>query len=242
MTGETPIADFTPEPPSAPHCLESVGEKVAGLMHDLSGPLGVIQGFAELMSESEDEAERREFLAEIIQQVRRIVVLRDETLAFARGQRPVLLRPVQLRHLVRTFAAAAERELEGSHIAFELTARYLGPATLDEAQVVRVVENLARNAREAIEAGKGSNFRIDVDADEDRLLLAFTDDGPGMPEAMQGHLFEAFHTSGKVHGTGLGLAIVQRVAVEHGGRAQCVSQPGVGTRVELMLPVLPVVH
>lgn len=242
MYCETSVAEFTPEPADSHQRLEAVGEKLAGVLHDLGGPMGVIQGFAELMADEEDPATRAEFLTEIMRQVQRVTHMRDETLAFARGQRALLKSTVHLHQLVRLVAQTVEVALGDSGIDFELCANYRGPAELDEGQLLRAVENLARNAREAMQAGKGSRFRVDVAADGDSLLLAFTDDGPGIPEALAARLFDRFHPSSKAQGSGLGLYLVQQVARAHGGSAQCFSQPGVGTRFELRLPVLPALH
>lgn len=219
--------------------LEAVGEKLAGVLHDLGGPLGVIQGFAELMAEEEDEAVRRELLSEINRQVHRITDLREETLAFARGERSLLKRVVHVHELSKRIAAAVERELSGTPLRREVTATYKGPALVDEEQLLRAVENLARNAREAMAAGQGSHFAVHLEQRGRELVLSCSDDGPGIPDAMRGHCFERFGTWGKSHGHGLGLANVKAVAGRHGGVALCFSQPGHGTRIELRLPVLP---
>lgn len=219
--------------------LEAIGEKLAGVLHDLGGPLGVIQGFAELMAEESDEAARKEFLNEILLQVHRITDLREETLAFARGQRSLLRRVVHMHELSKRFAAVVDRELSGTALRSEVTATYKGPVLVDDDQLLRAVENLARNAREAMVGTQGTHFAVHIEQRGRELVLSFSDDGPGIPPAMRGHCFERFGTWGKANGHGLGLANVKAIAVRHGGAALCFSQPGHGTRFELHLPVLP---
>lgn len=222
----------------APSRLKELGESVAGVMHDVGAPLAVILGFAELMADEPDAQARRELLEEVADQVRRITELRDELLAFARGEREVLLRTAHVHELKRDIDRIVTRALAGTPIAGEVTASYLGPVRVDAPQLLRAVENLVQNAREAMAGGRGSRFRVALERDGSELVCTFADDGPGVPEALRDHLFERFATWGKAHGHGLGLAVVQRVAQAHGGTARCFSAPGAGTRFELRLPVL----
>ena len=98
------------------------------------------------------------------------------------------------------------------------TSRIEGTARFDEAKILRVVNNLARNAAEAM-ADRGGKFTIVVarDKSDGALVLTFTDNGPGVPQEIEHRLFQSFVTSGKKGGTGLGLAIVKKIAEEHDG-------------------------
>jgi signal transduction histidine kinase len=73
-------------------------------------------------------------------------------------------------------------------------------------------------------------------------VLTFTDDGCGMTEEVQEHLFEPFFTRRKTgQGTGLGLSIVHRIVTDHGGRIQAASDgPGSGSTFRVMLPLAQV--
>ena len=66
------------------------------------------------------------------------------------------------------------------------------------------------------------------------------DEGIGIPETDQTHLFEVFFRASNAEqrpGTGLGLAIVKRAVEAHNGAIDVVSQEGVGTTVTLSLPL-----
>jgi signal transduction histidine kinase len=234
--GPAPIA-ASPDANSEHARLEAVGEKLAGVLHDLGGQLSIISGFAELMVDEPDESERRGLSEEILRAIAKITELRDQTLAFARGQRSNLKRRVQLYAFARSIARSVERELLGSSILFEVTVDYGGAAELDEEQVLRAVRNLTRNAREAMAGGHGSHFDVSIARQDDELVLVFSDDGPGIPEGVKDRLFERFATFGKPGGNGLGLFLVQQVARDHGGRVSCFSVPGRGARFELRLPL-----
>jgi signal transduction histidine kinase len=216
--------------------LEAVGEKLVGLLHDVSGPLAAISGFAELMADETDAAVRQDMCDEILRSVQRIVTLREQTLAFSRGARSNLKRRVHLYAFCRDIARTVERELKGSPVRFEVVVGYGGPAELDEQQILRAVQNLTRNAREAMAGGKGSHFDVAIERLDRELVLSFSDDGPGVPEKVRARLFERFATYGKADGNGLGLYFVRQTAEAHGGVARYFSVPGHGARFELRLP------
>jgi signal transduction histidine kinase len=66
--------------------------------------------------------------------------------------------------------------------------------------------------------------------------MAFEDNGPGIPEELEGRLFESFATHGKRNGTGLGLAIVKGLVEAHRGTVNVLSEIGVGTTFTISLP------
>ena len=68
------------------------------------------------------------------------------------------------------------------------------------------------------------------------LVVTVRDNGPGIPEDIRPHLFEAFVTS-KSSGSGLGLALVAKIVGDHGGLIEVDSRPG-RTEFRLCLPVM----
>jgi len=82
--------------------------------------------------------------------------------------------------------------------------------------------------------------REDQRIDEQRVLLEVSDDGPGIPQAIQARIFDPFFTTKPAGvGTGLGLAIVLGIVREHGGRLQLTSNLGQGTVFSIELPPPP---
>jgi two-component system nitrogen regulation sensor histidine kinase GlnL len=67
------------------------------------------------------------------------------------------------------------------------------------------------------------------------LQIVITDNGAGVPDDLQRHIFEPFVTS-KANGSGLGLALVSKIVADQGGVISCESEPGL-TRFRLLLPV-----
>jgi signal transduction histidine kinase len=107
-------------------------------------------------------------------------------------------------------------------------------------EIKQVVLNLLVNALDSIdEKGK---VRVAAKRSGGEAVLTFTDDGCGMTEEVQEHLFEPFFTRRKTgQGTGLGLSIVHRIVTDHGGRIQAASDgPGSGSTFRVTLPLAQV--
>ena len=214
--------------------LASIGQMISGVMHDLRTPLTVISGYAEMMGQEDDEKARGEMTKAILSQVDHVSSMQRETLAFARGERSILVRKVYLQDFVKELAELLKKEFEASPVELKVNAPYTGPARFDEGKLKRAIFNLARNALEAMP--EGGRFSLSIEREGPELLFRAQDNGPGIPEDIAGRLFESFVTSGKVNGTGLGLAIVKRIAQEHGGTVGFKTRAGKGTTFELRIP------
>lgn len=111
--------------------------------------------------------------------------------------------------------------------------------TIDPDQMGRVLVNLIKNAREALDAA-GSRIQdpavaIGFATEGDEVVLSVSDNGPGLPPRARENLFVAFEGSARAGGTGLGLAIARELVEAHGGKLSFVPQPR-GTRFEIALP------
>jgi signal transduction histidine kinase len=104
----------------------------------------------------------------------------------------------------------------------------------DERLLRQVLENLTRNAAEAIE--KQGVVRIETDVIDRFLVIRVKDTGRGIPAEVQSKLFEPFFTT-KAQGTGLGLATSQQIIFEHNGHLLVESQPGKGSTFTTLLPL-----
>jgi signal transduction histidine kinase len=204
------------------------------VLHDLRTPMTVISGYAQLLVTEEDEDERRRISQVIEKQVEHINAMTRETLAFARGERELLLRTVQLHRFIAEVKEFLLKDFERTQVSLEIQDRYNGPARIDENKLKRLVYNIARNAVQAMP--EGGRFTIVVDRQADDLVLRFEDNGPGIPRPIADRLFQSFVTAGKAGGTGLGLAIVKKIAEEHGGTVRFESTVGQGTTFEVRLP------
>ena len=108
-------------------------------------------------------------------------------------------------------------------------------AFFDEGKMLRVVTNIARNARQAMGPQGSFTWRL-TDTAGGGVQFSMTDTGPGIPMSMRDKLFDAFTTADKADGTGLGLAIVRRIVEDHRGQVTFTTELGRGTTFVVTLP------
>ncbi|MCB1410660.1 MAG: ATP-binding protein, partial [Rhodobacteraceae bacterium] len=107
----------------------------------------------------------------------------------------------------------------------------------DSEQIFRVLTNLIRNARQAIEAtGQPGSIEISAHDQDDGTVIRVIDTGPGLPQRARDNLFAAFQGGARKGGTGLGLVIAAELVRGHGGRLELVRSDGDGTEFRLWLP------
>ncbi len=112
-------------------------------------------------------------------------------------------------------------------------------ALADPEQLHRLLVNLLRNAREAIQGAEPRReglIKASAEAAAGRVVLRLADNGPGLPERALANLFQPFTGSGRPGGTGLGLAISRELAQANGGDLVLVRTGPMGAVFELTLP------
>jgi signal transduction histidine kinase/CheY-like chemotaxis protein len=117
----------------------------------------------------------------------------------------------------------------------------------DEGEVLRVLMNLALNARDAMRDGGVLTLRVRAPYDAEKppgagtqfVVIEVADTGSGMSDDVKSRLFEPFFTTKQASGTGLGLASVRDIAEAHGGRVSVTSELGVGTTISIVWPAAP---
>jgi signal transduction histidine kinase len=108
----------------------------------------------------------------------------------------------------------------------------------DVDQLYRVLSNLIRNAKQAIEATtKQGTLELSARISANQWHIRVGDSGPGLPERAKEHLFEAFQGGARKGGTGLGLAISAELVRGHGGALELLRSDPQGTEFLIRLPV-----
>jgi C4-dicarboxylate-specific signal transduction histidine kinase len=104
-------------------------------------------------------------------------------------------------------------------------------------QLEQVFINLLTNARDALADSKRKTIRIASSRDEERIRIAFSDTGPGIPRELEQRIFDPFFTTKEVGmGTGLGLSITYSILREYAGDISVTSRPGNGATFVIELP------
>jgi two-component system NtrC family sensor kinase len=160
-------------------------------------------------------------------------------LTFARQEKSER-KPTDVNVILRKALELRAYELKVSNIEVSTDlASDLAETMADPHQLQQVFLNLIVNAEQAmIEAhGKGL-LRLSTRSEAGKVLIFFSDDGPGIARENQRRIFEPFFTTKPVgKGTGLGLSICQAIIGEHGGRIDVESTVGRGTTFIIEIPV-----
>ena len=216
--------------------LAQLGGAVAKVSHDLRNILTTTQLFADRIEGSTDPVVARS-MPKLVASVARAVSLCESTLAFGKAEEPTpRLTRFQLRPLIEEVVDGEGLADHGS-VACLIDAPPGLTLRADAEQLYRVLGNLIRNARQAIEA-TGKDGTIEISAGESDLdwWIRIGDSGPGLPPKAREHLFAAFQGGARRGGTGLGLAIAAELVRGHGGRLDLMRTDAEGTEFIIHLP------
>lgn len=215
--------------------LAQLGGAVAKISHDLRNILTTAQLFTDRMEQSEDPAVRR-VVPKLINSMSRAVNLCESTLSFGKAEEPApRLERTALLRLVDDVIESEKLAADEQDLEFDLAIPERLEVRADPEQLHRVLTNLVRNSRQALRARPG---KISITAQDLKTewIIEVRDNGPGLPEKAQAHLFEAFHGGARAGGVGLGLAIAAELMRGHGG-ALILNETGPdGTSFTLHLP------
>jgi len=218
--------------------LAALGEAVAKINHDLRNMLTSAQMASERLAQLGDPRVSQA-LPRLERALDRAVTLATEVLAYGKTQEAVPV-PVALSLRAALEAAAEDAGLGPHGVSLQAPIPASAQIMADPDQLHRILVNLLRNAREAIEAANPgqSSGQVTVDLSQDDLtsLIRLSDTGPGVPDKVRANLFQPFAGSGRSGGTGLGLAIARELAQAHGGELSLVEGAGPGASFELRLP------
>lgn len=218
--------------------LADLGMAVTKINHDLRNTLTSAQMLSDQVANVEDPKVQR-LAPRLVHSIDRAIGFAQQVIDYGRQSstppRPV---PVDLRLLVDE---AIQEALLLGHPRIKVGNDIPDGVTLraDPDQLARILVNILKNAREALETvnGDGEVPQVGVSyAEADgNMVISIADNGPGLPPRARDNLFVAFEGSARAGGTGLGLAIVRELTEAHGGSVVYTPlEPG--TRFDVVLP------
>jgi PAS domain S-box-containing protein len=226
--------------------MEAMGQLTGGVAHDFNNLLTPIIGFLDVLHkrlEGDDRARR--MIDAALSSADRAKVLVQRLLAFARRQplRPQPVDPGDLLTAMRDLVASTCGPRVSVQLDFEPD---LPPILADRNQLEMAILNLAVNARDAMPDGGRITLSASFEKPppendlppEEHVKIAIADTGVGMDEETARRAIEPFFsTKGIGKGTGLGLSMAHGLMAQLGGALSIRSRQGLGTAIELWLPL-----
>jgi PAS domain S-box-containing protein len=230
--------------------MEAIGQLTGGIAHDFNNMLTVITGTIDILADAVSDKPDIAALAKLISEAAdQGAGLTSHLLAFARKQ-PLQPRETDTNTLMMESVRLIRPTL-GEHIEIEpILADKVWPALVDAGQLGTALLNLALNARDAMPNGgkltlETENTVLDESYAElnrevrpgNYVMIAVSDTGDGIPEAIRDKIFEPFFTTKDVgKGTGLGLSMVYGFVKQSNGHIKIYSEEGHGTTFRIYLP------
>ena len=211
---------------------------LADVTHELRTPLSVIRGQAEAIADGMYPADAAHLgpILDATQALDRLVEdLRTLALTDA-GSLVLNKEPTDLGALVADAVESFKPQADSAGLVLESeTAAALPLVDIDPARIRSVIGNLLSNAIR--HTPHNGSIKVSLSSAGDQVVATVADAGEGIPPDLLPHVFERFVKGTDSTGSGLGLAIAHDIAAAHGGKLEIESEPAVGTRVRLSLPL-----
>ena len=231
--------------------LAVAGRLAATIAHEIHNPLDSVSNLLYLMRNGATPEESRQFMDMAEQELARVTQISRAMLGLYRESKAPVL--VDLREMLQEILLLMERRF--SDLGVTLTTSL--PSNLSvaafPAELRQVFTNLITNAAEA--AGQGGEVRVSVtphpgnSASGQKMPegaeVVITDNGPGISEDVQSHLFQPFFTTKGEQGTGLGLWVSRGIINKHGGIIELTSDTtsaSHGTAARVFLATHPTIN
>ncbi len=227
--------------------LSTLASLALGMAHEIRNPLGGIRASAQLLRQELENTEQQEYLDVVISEVDRINRMVERMMNFTKP-RDLNISATNIHKVLNDILLLEKESLAKHKIRLEqVYDPSLPDIEADVDQLKQVFLNLIRNGVEATPGkGKiqlftrvGSGYSIKTAPDSpprQSIVVEIIDSGSGMDTATMKNLFTPFFTT-KSKGSGLGLPISLQIVENHGGKIKITSEKGLGTTVQVFLPL-----
>jgi hypothetical protein len=223
-------------------------EMLSAVSHEMRTPLTAILGFSDfLLSEEVPPEQQRSCLETIFKETERLNELIGNFLELQRLRartEATSFRPVDLRELAEQLLDAF-RASSRLHDIINIIPAAIAPVMGDRDQLHDLLVNLISNAIKY--SPDGGKVAVLARQEGDKIIIGVSDQGVGIPEALQEKIFDKFFRVDnsdrrKMGGTGLGLTLAREIVLSHGGQIWVESTPGQGSTFFVSLPAAHAAH
>lgn len=219
----------------------AMGQTITVLSHHIKNILQGVRGGSYLIRMGLDK-EQTDLIrqgSDIVERNQtRIYDLVMDMLSFSKDRVPSL-QLADLNKVIGEVSQLAAARAAECGVAIEFRKGDDIPTSLFDAEGIhRAVLNIVSNAIDAVDGTENGAVVVQTGYDKsaDMLLVAVSDNGPGIPEDQRNAIFNVFESSKGARGTGIGLPVSRKILREHGGRVRVEGGPGQGTRFVLSWP------
>ena len=222
----------------AVNAMENITHIFSGIRHELGNPINSIKMTLSVLKKNLDRYKRdtiEQYVDRTLAEITRVEYLLKSLKSYSMFENPVM-QDVDVAAFMELFQSLVTGGLERQAITLKVSvaddARWV---RVDPRALQQVMLNLIANAVDALEGRDNPTITIATEQREDFIWITVRDNGVGIPQEVQQHLFKPFYTT-KSQGTGLGLIITKKMVTAMNGRIGVVSEEGVGTTVTLAIP------
>lgn len=211
---------------------------LANMSHEIRTPLNAIVGFSQLLAETDDAGEKREFIDIIDSNNQLLLQLISDILDLAKiesGTMEFKLAEMDVREMVNEIASSSRIKMPDG-VAMRIPAD-LPPCLIhsDRMRLTQVISNFINNAIKYTERG---SITLAYEVTPAHIRFSVTDTGEGMPQDVRDHVFDRFYKGNDFkQGTGLGLSICETIVKRLGGEIGVESEVGQGSSFWFTVPV-----
>jgi PAS domain S-box-containing protein len=221
--------------------LAAVGQLASSIAHEINNPLESITNLLYLIRHSESMEDVQGYAGTAQAELSRVTEITLQTLRFHRHHsNPVEVDMAEMLSMLMTLYTG---RIMVRNISAEMKLVAAPRVLVLEGEIRQVVNNLVRNALDAMSPGGRLVIRLHPEHDRKNgcrgVRLTVADTGEGISSEIEAHLFEPFQTTKELTGTGLGLWVSKGIVEKHGGRIRMRTRRGVGhgTVFTVWLPV-----
>lgn len=214
--------------------LSVVGQLAAGFAHEIRNPLTSLKGFLQLLEKTHKMDRHAKHVEIMLDEIKHIENITSQLLILAKPQADKVT-TCDLAPIIQAVTSFLEPQalLKGTEIVCNLCNEAIMIQCVPN-QMKQVFINLIKNALESMQSG--GTVTVQANRSSDKVSVSVQDEGVGIPEQSLTQIFEPFFTT-KDNGTGLGLMVTHNIIERHHGKLNITSQPGIGTKVTVTLPI-----